>query len=582
MRLEIRWDFKLGDGHRFTEPRYSELLETSRKLVELIRERSLLTEMEQRATTTCGYFIMLRLLLRWMLARRIGRFSSLSSLDVRSYRRYLSERSGAKGRRMSPHTLAKHLYLLAYLHRYSDELGDGIREDPLDGQSVGAASGAFTSAIKPIPYTPQELAVKLVSEAISRVENSAGTVLEARAVYVAASAKAHARKVCRALVDMEAGAAVDELGTIPRGPKGGSLTALRYAIDDLYAACFICLSYLIGARASEILYLEYGCGRPPRDELPGRIVGAIYKKQPGFMGREHEWIAPPAALKAIEVLERLSSPHRANADDGFLWLRRTGNTGVREWSPHESGGLAVISRQKINDLLQRFANGVGLTDRNGKQWRMSTHQGRKTFARFVALRDRTALLALAQQLGHRERGVTDRAYSGYDYRLHEEIDEEIVEQSVGAWEEMIASPRLAGKAGIEIAAKRPRFKGSRAKEDIATYAALLVEAGLVLGVCDWGYCVYRQRSSACGGGAGGPNPVRRTPSVCATCNNFAVGPRHAAYWTFQRARHLKLAQEPLLPWQTRALAQERVSEAERILDDLQAVAGGEIKGCPSR
>jgi hypothetical protein len=30
------------------------------------------------------------------------------------------------------------------------------------------------------------------------------------------------------------------------------------------------------------------------------------------------------------------------------------------------------------------------------------------------------------------------------------------------------------------------------KNDIRTYARMLVEAGLVLGVCDYGYCVYRQ------------------------------------------------------------------------------------------
>jgi len=73
-----------------------------------------------------------------------------------------------------------------------------------------------------------------------------------------------------------------------------------------------------------------------------------------------------------------------------------------------------------------------LPDHEGKRWRLSTHQGRKTFARFCALRDRSGLLAMAQQFGHRERGVTDHGYAGSDYRLDQEIDAEILEQSVAA------------------------------------------------------------------------------------------------------------------------------------------------------
>jgi hypothetical protein len=94
----------------------------------------------------------------------------------------------------------------------------------------------------------------------------------------------------------------------------------------------------------------------------------------------------------------------------------------------------------------------------GERWPLSTHQGRKTFARFAALRDRSALFALAQHLGHRERGITDRSYTGTDYRLNREIEAGILEQSVSAWEHMLSTPQLGGCAGAEILAKRPRFR----------------------------------------------------------------------------------------------------------------------------
>ena len=199
----------------------------------------------------------------------------------------------------------------------------------------------------------------------------------------------------------------------------------------------------------------------------------------------------------------------------------------------------------------------------GKRWRLSTHQGRKTFVRFAALRDRSALFALAQHLGHRERGITDRGYAGTDYRLNREIDAGILEQSVSAWEHMLSTPQLGGRAGAEILAKRPRFRGARMKQDLKRYARMLVDSGLTLGVCDWGFCVYRQEHSACLGSTTGPNPLRREPSTCASCRNFAVSRQHRAYWLEQARRHEALLNEPALPTQTLKIARERLKEALR-------------------
>src|SRR5687768_8419027 len=63
----LHWDFKLPDGGRFTDRAYSRLLESARRLVALIRSRSLNTGLPQRGTTTRLYFIRLRMLLHWMI-----------------------------------------------------------------------------------------------------------------------------------------------------------------------------------------------------------------------------------------------------------------------------------------------------------------------------------------------------------------------------------------------------------------------------------------------------------------------------------------------------------------------------------
>jgi hypothetical protein len=228
-------------------------------------------------------------------------------------------------------------------------------------------------------------------------------------------------------------------------------------------------------------------------------------------------------------------------------------------------GPKLRSLMRMAALLQRFAARLMLPQDEGKAWLLTTHQGRKTFARFAALRDRSALLALAQHLGHRERAVTDSGYAGTDYRLNREIEAEILEQSVAAWEHMLATPGLGGRAGAEIVSKRPRFRGARIKQDIKGYARLLVDAGLVLGLCDWGYCVYREEHSACLGNPFGPNPARREPSTCARCKNFAVSDQHRLYWIEQVHRHEGLLNEPALPLQTLRIVRERVEEARSLI-----------------
>lgn len=136
---------------------------------------------------------------------------------------------------------------------------------------------------------------------------------------------------------------------------------------------------------------------------------------------------------------------------------------------------------------------------------------------------------------------------------------------------MLASPGLGGRAGAEIMAKRPRFRGARLKQEIRSYARMLADAGLLLGVCDWGFCVYREEHSACLGNAHGPNPARREPSTCARCQNFVVSRQHRPYWADQVDRCEGLLEEPALPLQTLRIVRARLDEARSL---IRTIDGG--------
>lgn len=63
-------------------------------------------------------------------------------------------------------------------------------------------------------------------------------------------------------------------------------------------------------------------------------------------------------------------------------------------------------------------------------------------------------------------------------------------------------------------------------------------------------------------------PVRREPSTCARCRNFAVSSEHRPYWEDQARRYEALLNEPALPTQSLKIARERLSEARAVLRSI--------------
>jgi hypothetical protein len=243
----------------------------------------------------------------------------------------------------------------------------------------------------------------------------------------------------------------------------------------------------------------------------------------------------------------------------------------------ESRAVEVPSVATMTIRLNRhFAHFIGLPPhRDGRPWHLTTHQGRKTFARFVGRRDRTGLHALQAHFRHVSRIMTDQAYVGTDFDLAELIDAHAMEETRKALEELLTATRLAGKGGHQIAARSP-FRGRTRDGDVQQYVKfILTESDMRLGACDWGYCLYRRESSACLGDDRGPNPALRTESTCVTCANFAVTGKHRPVWEARRRRNLDLLAHPLLDDDSRTLAVTRVAECERVLTALDASTRGD-------
>jgi integrase len=575
----MRWDFSFPSGRCFTDPQYASLLQSAKELLALIRTRLLQSGLASRSSTVAKYFLHLRGLIQWMDAEGFCRFSDLDSAALLRFQGTIVQRKRNTGTTVTPLTVQQHLGLLVYLHHFRDEIDDGLSVDPCPGQGAFTLAGAHGRDRHQWPYTPDIIAVPLIQGAIELLENCAIDILRAREIYTTTMAEAQHRGCSNSTCNYKTARALRQVTTLtPRGSQTiYSAAELDELLNLLYAACFVVISYLVGPRGGEVLQLQTGClqSRPAHgaggEAALTMIVGAIFKREADYYGRPHEWVAPQAAVHAISVLEALSSPHRLRTGRNQLWLRALGRTrtrGATEWQIECIGPFQIPRTPCIGGHINRLATWLGLPLYEGKRWHLSTQQGRKTFARFAALRDRTSFFALAQHMGHRDCSVTDQGYAGTDYALNREIDAEVLEQSVSAWEHMLSVPELGGRAGNEIIAKRPRFRGVRMKQELKSYARMLAEAGLILGVCDYGYCVYRQEYSACLGNASGPNPARREPSTCSRCKNFAVSTRHRPYWLEQVRRNEALLNEPALPTQTLKIVRERLTEALAVIRSI--------------
>jgi integrase len=576
----IRWDFALHVGSLlFTHPRYAALLESAKRHVALFRTRSHRFHSGCGGETLRAYFQCLRAFIRWMSREQIERFADLDAALIADFTRTIKRRRGYTGPTISREALRNHYAVLVGLYRHRHSVEDALQVDPFPGLSAHAATASRAHNPQPNRYTPDAVAIPLLHRAIELIDGAAVPILAARERYV----RSYQRARMAAAGDRR-GAHLTALSSLnhividtPRGSlRLDSRRTLPMLIDRLYGACFAIISYLVGPRISELIHFQAGCVQPL--DKPGSehasgvaaIVGAIYKAE-SYHGRPHRWVAPPPALHAIAVLEALSAPHRARSGRADLWQRpRARDFGIDEWLPDSPITLRVSDTRSANERVNRLSRWLRVPRYKGHHWRFTSHQGRKTFARFVALRDRTALHALAQHLGHRDISQTDSAYVGTDYQLEREIDTAVLDQSVSAWEQMLTARSLGGRMGAEVLARRPRFRGAGVKQEIRAYARMLAETGLTLGVCEWGYCVYREEFSACRGSATAPDPVRREPSTCARCKNFSVTLAHRPYWTEQLDRYETLLNDPRLPAQTLKIARGRFDEARSLIRSLDS------------
>lgn len=516
--FSLDWRFALADDSRFSDPQWADWREAAKLFLWSLKLDPPPGRRNVHESTIVSVFKTLRALIRWMAAQGCRRFADLDRDASDRFMAAVAQRPGSKlGETLKSTTLHTYTNLLTRLYLQGAKFPEVAIADPFPG-----IAPPFVRRDRGwLPYTPDTVAVPLVSAALRLIGQPADDVIalqaQAQTAYDDALAQGiHQTKAGFIVTDTIAPFVFSILPGEEAPWHEAPITStkqVRYVVDRIYDACFVVIAYLVGARVSEILGLQTGCieQHPSGDggETFAYLAGQIYKTARGIDGEAHRWVAPAPVERVVAVMERLTARLRVQTrrSDLFLIMASTGLVG-----PAARINLPTASTM-IRRLNHLFAPFIRLPDHEGEPWHLNTHQGRKTFARFVGRRDRTGLHALQAHFGHVTRAMTDRGYVGTD-ALDDLIDRHAQEETRAALEEVLTATTLGGKGGRMIAA-RSRFRGRTRDGDVQTYVRFLMEeTDLRLGVCDWGYCVYRIETAACLGDERGPNPVLRTESTC--------------------------------------------------------------------
>ncbi|WP_161789590.1 tyrosine-type recombinase/integrase [Janthinobacterium lividum] len=517
-------------------------------------------------STVPGIFTKIRRLVRWMVEREIWRFAQLSEQNIADFLAGLTD-----GNQLSEQTFQRYVTLLNSMWKLKSDYVGAIRIDPIFlANRVELFSGLEKR--KMWKAINEDAALHLIRDALQWVSVTApivqivvGQIWSASRKCIGLSKHGRAKLMNEAFGRIERSEEYAELRHFVGTDGGNPRHALRRLLALSEGAAAIILLFLVGMRVSELLSLTTGSIKTQlhSDGHTYEYLSGVAAKKRGL---QRLWIASSSVKAALTSVEALFSGPRSTSKGNWLFIAFSGTNAL----PLPGRRITRMGGQTIGKRLRLFADAEF---RSGQPacGRLHPHAARKTFARFVVLRDKRALGALAHHYGHVHREYTDTNYIGSDLELAALISEENRRDLANGLTDILKSKNLSGKASKSLRSMKGEMGDTSSfagKKALARTVQKLIDEGVTLAPCDWGYCVYVQSMSACGGDIDGPNPIERTPDVCSGCANFVVTEAHRSWWNLRakEAQAFLLRQD--IDEQSRLVVLRRNAVAEKLLSNL--------------
>lgn len=561
----IEWGNVLEPGVG-TKHQRAYLIKSFKELIDAMVRVPRITKGRLAHGTVLNWVYLIQRMVRWMVGQDIWRFSALTSADLKEYIEW-SKVNDIRGGDVSQFTFERKISILQEMWELRKSYTGGLRVNPALIAPTVKYRGARNSSWKALD---EDAALKLIGDAINWIETygtyllSLGERVWAENSIVGRSTDQRKKAKAKFYADLALEPEFQRLAAdlFVDAKKRRTSDILIRAMHQTDGACTVLLLFVIGVRIRELARLDSGCLRSERlgsGEVVSRIYGVAAKRD----GKPRSWISCEEVNAAVNYLDAIYSlPRKASKLKALVINRNTSALPSPFFKMRRSSPSILTKRMK---LFIRSPHRAG----SPPIGRMHPHRARKTFARFVVLRDKRALESLAFHFGHMYREITDVNYVGSDIELSQLIEEESRRDLATGLSDLLTSPHVAGKGGAALAAyKKSHSRKLRGKLALKKMVDDLIKKGVQLAPCDWGYCVYAQALSACHGDERGPNKERRSADVCSGCSNFAATERHRAWWEQRFEEDESFLKQAGLPNQTVIWVERRLSNTSSVIRGL--------------
>lgn len=354
-------------------------------------------------------------------------------------------------------------------------------------------------------------------------------------------------------------------------------TSLAHEENMLQAACYVVCAYLTGMRDSEVQAMRTGCHTVTRsaDGLVERHrVRSIGYKGRSRRGLRAEWVTIRPTGDAIAALERLTASQRSRRGSDGLWQGLTNHPDSTFLCDR-----AAVLVNRLRDHIDRLhavsgAPAIPLVD--GRPWRFTTRQFRRTVAWYIANRP-FGTVAGKIQYKHASiamfEGYAGGSASGFRREVEQERALGQLDDIVDYYDNIRRGHRPTGPASARLVAECDRVRAELGDlparvVDRQRLRAMLGHLARTLHVGFLNDCFFEPATALCLDRSGAADRTAPVLSHCSPdrCPNSCLTDRHLGPWEASIAEAETLLKDKRLsPLQRRALADDNARKRRLIV-----------------
>ena len=338
------------------------------------------------------------------------------------------------------------------------------------------------------------------------------------------------------------------------------LGTLKQALRDLRDGCFLIILTTTGIRAHELGNIRRNQWYSEvRDSERFYFLGSRSDKT---HAGETSWLCPEITVQAIKVLERLSEPLQRELEQALEEAKAAGDQKKITRLQRDSGCIGLAKRPKfktvgllsihgLNKCLKDFAKNLGLN------WKLASHQFRRTFANYVVHHKLGDLRYLRDHFKHWSLDMTIlyAMNEAQDLELYDEIYAAFDgkrQAIVGHWLE--PDTRLSGGMAGHIRQMRSRSEEVRTYKDRKEMIEAISEL-VYLRSTGIAWCT-NDTGVDCAGGQ------------CEDCEHGCIDDSQKPFWEGLYLQQIELRQIDDLDDSGSKTVERTMERCERVLTDL--------------